>query len=88
MIAEPRQRLSFSRDADAGRRVQALDLDDGQRYVAVEDSVVSLVDPFAATLAKEILDLITAVREGRGDWGRGGPVRHDGSDIRLRRGVA
>ena len=50
MVFEPPHGLGLSGHANAGGRVQPLDLDHGQGYVSVEDGVVRLVDALSASL--------------------------------------
>ena len=89
MIAETRQRLSLSRDADSRRRVQTFDFDDGQGHVAVENGVLRPVDALASAFAEELADPVTAVGKGgrtaRSSRRRLGPRRGDGGMARLSR---
>jgi hypothetical protein len=67
--AEAAHGLGLAADAGQAGGVQALGLDQGEGHVAVEAGVVGQVDPLAAALAQEALDLIAAGGEGGGDGG-------------------
>ena len=65
MVAEAAHRLRLAADARQPVGVQPLGLDHGEGHVAVELRVVGQVDPLAAALAQEALDLVAAAGEGR-----------------------
>ena len=66
MVSESPHSLCFAAYPDSGGRVKSLGLNDGKRYIAVDDIVVSLVDSLPATLAEEASDPVATIGEGCG----------------------
>ena len=62
--AQPSHGLCFPCNTGSGSFIQSFGLDQGEGHFPVQEGVVSQVDPFLATLAQEVLNLIEAIGEG------------------------
>lgn len=65
MVSQASHGLTFLGNGCSRKIIQALGFDDSQGHAPVQDAVASQVDPFLAALAQELLDLVTAIGEGR-----------------------
>jgi hypothetical protein len=69
MVAEFSHYLGFPADAQAGGVIQSLGPHEGKGDIPVKDGIMDEVDPLPASLAQELLHLVTATSK-RGGLGR------------------